>query len=58
MDIQLQGAGEPETQLASYPKAKGLLLVIDNLEHLLDSAELLVALLRAAPNLRMLVTTR
>lgn len=58
LQIQMQGADEPEIQLATYLKTKKLLLLIDNLEHLLDGADLLVNLSRTAPTVKMLVTSR
>jgi len=46
------------TQLAGYMRARELLLVLDNLEHLLEGATLLSDLLRAAPRIKLLVTSR
>jgi predicted ATPase len=45
-------------ELAAHISGKQLLLVLDNLEQVIESAVELVALLRACPNLRMLVTSR
>lgn len=47
-----------ERQLASYLREKRTLLVIDNLEHLPDGADLLIDLLEACPRLSLLVTSR
>ncbi|SDM62812.1 BTAD domain-containing putative transcriptional regulator [Allokutzneria albata] len=48
-----------EQRLASMLRAKKLLLVLDNCEHLVeDVAELAERLLRAAPDLRVLATSR
>jgi predicted ATPase len=45
-------------ELAAHIGNKQLLLVLDNLEQVVDSAVELAALLRACPNLRSLVTSR
>ncbi|MCL4831345.1 MAG: tetratricopeptide repeat protein [Caldilineaceae bacterium] len=45
-------------QLIGYLAGRQLLLLLDNFEHLLDGAELLIALLEAAPGLHLLVTSR
>jgi predicted ATPase/class 3 adenylate cyclase len=45
-------------ELAGYIGEKQLLLVLDNLEQVVESAVELATLLRACPNLRLLVTSR
>jgi predicted ATPase/class 3 adenylate cyclase len=45
-------------ELAAHIGDKQLLLVLDNLEQVVESAVELAALLRACPNLRLLVTSR
>jgi predicted ATPase len=45
-------------ELPSHIGDQALLLVLDNLEQVIDSAVDLAALLRACPNLRLLVTSR
>ena len=50
--------GEPRQQLLDYLRAKRLLLILDNFEHLLEGVELVTAILDAAPQLKILVTTR
>jgi predicted ATPase len=45
-------------ELAAHIGDKQVLLVLDNLEQVVDSAVNLTALLRACPNLRLLVTSR
>ncbi len=50
--------GEPFQQLLAYLRKKELLLVLDNFEHLLEGANLLVDILQAAPGVKMLVTSR
>ena len=52
-------AGAPEAVLAEYVADRRLLLVLDNCEHLVDAvAKLADQLLRAAPGLRVLATSR
>jgi predicted ATPase/DNA-binding SARP family transcriptional activator len=50
--------GDPKRQLVAYLAEKRLLLVMDNFEHLLDGAELVAEMLRAAPGLTVLATSR
>ena len=50
--------GEPLARLTSYLAPKRLLLVLDNLEHLLESTRALNDLLTHCPELTMLVTSR
>jgi hypothetical protein len=45
-------------QVAAYVRPRRLLLILDNFEHLLDAADLVASLLRQAPGLKILVTTR
>jgi predicted ATPase len=52
---QMLGAKQ---ELAAHIGDKQLLLVLDNLEQVVESAVELAGLLRACPNLRMLVTSR
>jgi predicted ATPase/DNA-binding CsgD family transcriptional regulator len=50
---------EPMEQLTNYLLDKRLLLVVDNCEHLIDACAAVVgALLRCAPNIRILATSR
>lgn len=62
-------SGDPKTQLLSYLEKKSLLLILDNLEHLLgvaqrggeasgDEFELLVEILQSAPGVKQMVTSR
>jgi predicted ATPase/DNA-binding SARP family transcriptional activator len=48
----------PRRQLVRSLQDKRMLLVLDNLEHLLESSDLLVELLRTAPGVRLLITSR
>ena len=54
----ITGAASPTSQLLQLLAPQKMLLVIDNFEHLLDGVDLLLAILQAAPNVTLLVTTR
>jgi predicted ATPase len=56
--ISVSGFETQELQLKNYLSEKHLLLVLDNFEHLLDGAGIVLELLGHCPNLRMIVTTR
>jgi len=46
------------TQLIDYLRAKSILLLLDNFEHLLEGASLTAEVVRAAPGVRVIVTSR
>ncbi|NDJ76653.1 MAG: protein kinase [Chloroflexi bacterium] len=53
--------GDRQSQLLvflSNPDEQQMLLVLDNFEHLLDGADLLSDILRVAPNIKLLTTSR
>jgi predicted ATPase/transcriptional regulator with XRE-family HTH domain len=58
--FSFSGPAEPTAQLFGFLRDRELLLVVDNLEHLLPggAAELLAELLLAAPAVKLLVTSR
>lgn len=60
LGIELPAQAEPGDALCALLRAQQRLLVLDNFEHLLGSAavELVLALLREAPGVRLLVTSR
>lgn len=58
LGLTLQGSDDPLVQVARYIGDKTMLLVLDNYEHLLAEATLPARLLRACPNLKLLVTSR
>ena len=59
LDLRDQAATEPLQILVSHLQDKQLLLVLDNCEHLVEAAGQLVAeVLRAAPNVRVITTSR
>jgi transcriptional regulator with XRE-family HTH domain len=53
-----QTLGIKKTELINYIQAKSMLLVLDNFEHLLAAAPLLVDVLQACPRLKILATSR
>ena len=52
------GPQHPEEQLLAYLQSQNLLLVLDNLEHLLNDSDLVIKLLGRATKLKLLVTSR
>lgn len=52
------GLSDHRQQLLNFLRHKNLLLVLDNIEHLLDGTDLLTAILATAPQIKMLVTSR
>lgn len=58
LNFSFYESGTPRQQLLDYLRQKFMLLVLDNFEHLLDGVELIVELLKIAPNLKVLVTSR
>jgi predicted ATPase/transcriptional regulator with XRE-family HTH domain len=58
LDFTFSGTTELKTQFFHYLKDRRLLLVLDNLEHLLHGIELLAELLQFAPQIKLLATSR
>src|SRR6202171_5673492 len=59
LDLRDQAAAAPSALLAAHLEDKQLLLVVDNCEHLLEpAAQLLSELMRVAPDLRVIATSR
>jgi predicted ATPase/transcriptional regulator with XRE-family HTH domain len=58
LGFKFAGNMELKTQLFNLLRGKQLLLVLDNLEHLLDGVEVLDELLVHAPHLKVLTTSR
>ncbi len=59
LDLRDQSATEPPAPLRSYLRDKELLLVVDNCEHLLGAAaQLVTEVIRAAPGVRVIATSR
>ena len=56
---QFQSDGrEPKQQILDFLAHKNLLLVLDNFEHLLEGAPLVTDILKAAPQVKVLATSR
>ncbi|MEM9776405.1 MAG: BTAD domain-containing putative transcriptional regulator, partial [Chloroflexota bacterium] len=49
---------EPKDQIANILATKEILLIIDNLEHIIKGADILLEWLEKAPNMMLLVTSR
>ncbi len=58
LNFPIYGPGDPKVQLLNYLSDKEMLLVMDNFEHLLPGANLLVEILQRAPRIKILVTSR
>jgi predicted ATPase/DNA-binding NarL/FixJ family response regulator len=58
LQLTFYGQESPRSQLFHYLRSKQLLLVLDNFEHLLDDVALLTEILEAAPQIKLLVTSR
>lgn len=58
LGLTLTSAVEPLAQISAFLHDRQLLLVLDNLEHLPDIADLVLGLLTAAPTLKVLATSR
>jgi len=58
LGISFRGEETPQQQLINYLREKCLLLVMDNFEHLLEAVPEVVSLLQAAPEIKVLVTSR
>jgi len=56
--LTFSGSGDPKTQLFNHLRQKEALLIFDNFEHLLSGARLMDEILRHAPNVNLLVTSR
>ena len=52
------GAEDPKAQLLNYLSGKALLLLLDNLEHLLEGVALLAEILERGPAVKLLATSR
>ena len=49
---------DSKTQLLEHLRERSMLLVMDNFEHLVEGADLLVDMLESAPNLKLMITSR
>ena len=58
LGIPLAAGADPQRELLASLGRRDLLLVLDNFEHLIGQAASVAEILRGAPRLRMLVTSR
>jgi len=58
LKMTFAGADPARTQLLNYLAEKRILLVLDNFEHLTTHTNLLSDILKSAPNVKLLVTSR
>jgi predicted ATPase/DNA-binding SARP family transcriptional activator len=58
LGLSFHAGPEPQQQLLDYLRQKAVLLIMDNFEHLLDGVGLVAEMLRAAPEVKILVTSR
>jgi predicted ATPase/DNA-binding SARP family transcriptional activator len=58
LNFSLAGQADPQVQLQHYLREQQILLILDNFEHLMEGVPLVIDLLRAAPHLKILVTSR
>jgi predicted ATPase/DNA-binding XRE family transcriptional regulator len=58
LGFSFYGQANPTGQLIDFLQEKALLLLLDNFEHLVDAADLLVELLQRAPQIKLIVTSR
>ena len=58
LDFSFYAGSEPQQQLLNYLRQKSVLLIMDNFEHLLDGVGLVTDILKTAPDLRILATSR
>src|SRR5262245_56356249 len=54
----IQATAPLQVQLLDFLRAKALLLILDNAEHLVGEADVLAAILATAPGVKILVTSR
>lgn len=58
VDFHFFGPADPAHQLCNYLGDKEMLLVLDNFEHLLEGATVVLEILRLAPSVHIIVTSR
>jgi DNA replication protein DnaC len=58
LKLTFLGQNHPKEQLLHYLGNKHMLLVLDNLEHLLDDVSLVTDILKHTENIKMLITSR
>ena len=58
LGLSLTSKDDPKVQLLDYLKTAGMLLVLDNFEHLLDGSNLVQEILKSSSGLKILATSR
>ncbi|MCH7471794.1 hypothetical protein IIA79_02450, partial [bacterium] len=58
LGFRFYGKGAPKDQLIDYLREKELLISFDNFEHVMEGAELISDILKEAPRVQVLVTSR
>lgn len=58
LNLRSHGSANPRAQLLTFLREKVMLLILDNIEHLLAGTDLLTAILEHAPGVKLLVTSR
>jgi predicted ATPase/DNA-binding NarL/FixJ family response regulator len=58
LQVSFYSSSDPRLQIIHYLHDKHMLLVMDNFEHVLEAADLLIELLQACPGVKCLVTSR
>ena len=58
MGFMFHGEQSPSKQLLAYLQDRSLLLILDNFEHLLDSASWITEMLQVSPDVTVIVTSR
>jgi DNA-binding SARP family transcriptional activator/predicted ATPase len=58
LKLSFSGRATPDEQLLNFLRQKEMLLILDNLEHVLVTAHFLVDLLQQAPGIKFLATSR
>ncbi len=58
LNYRFHDSADPEQQLLDMLREKELLLVLDNMEHLLEAADFLARILHHAPGVTLLLTSR
>lgn len=54
---QMQGVFDPTAQLIAYLRPRQMLLILDNFEHLLEAADLVLQILQQIPTVKVLTTS-
>jgi predicted ATPase/Tfp pilus assembly protein PilF/DNA-binding XRE family transcriptional regulator len=58
LDFNFSGSGDPKQQLLDFLREKQLLLVLDNMEHLVEGTGIFSECLQSSPRVKILATSR